>query len=192
MLSHPAPEPASAPAELWRRRGRLMLLGGVLSALGAGAVLLASLTARFSVGALGAVLMVGGVMQTLYAFRFWRSRWASFVPAVLAGVLYLVCGMLLIAGPGAPTAGITLLMAAVLIASGALRLLWSTGPAIPGRGASIAHGAITLVLGILLWAIWPATALWAVGIFVGADLFAAGAMLVFLACFARRYAPRGS
>jgi uncharacterized membrane protein HdeD (DUF308 family) len=192
MAPRRAPEPSSPQAELWRRRGRLLLLGGVLAVLGAGAVLLAAVTTLFSVGGLGAMLLVGGAVQALYALRFWRSHWATFVPALLAAVLYLVCGVLLVAGPAAPAAGITLLMAAVLMAGGALRLLWSLGPGVPGRAASIAHGAVTLLLGVLLWAIWPATSLWAVGIFVGADLLAAGAMLVYLACIARRLAPRGA
>jgi uncharacterized membrane protein HdeD (DUF308 family) len=191
MLAHPAPEPSSPAAELWRRRGRLLLLGGVLAALGAGAVVTAAATPLFSAGMLGAVLVTGGGAESAHAFRFWRSHWTSFVPALLAGVLYLVCGLLLVAGPRTSAAGITLLLAAVLIAGGALRLLWSLGSAAPGRGASIAHGAVTLLLGVLLWAIWPATSLWAVGIFVGADLLASGGVLLFMACTARRLAPRG-
>jgi uncharacterized membrane protein HdeD (DUF308 family) len=192
MAVHPAPEPASPAAELWRRRGRLLLLGGLLAVLGTGAVVAASATSRFTVGALGAVLGVGGAVQALHAFRFWRSHWGSFVPALLAGVLYLVCGMLLVAGPATRGEGITLLMATVLIASGALRLLWSLGRATPGRGLSLLHGTVTLLLGLVLWALWPAASLWVVGVFVGADLLAAGTMLVLLACFARRYAPSGA
>jgi uncharacterized membrane protein HdeD (DUF308 family) len=192
MAAHPAPEPASAAAELWRRRGRLLLLGGVLASLGAGAAVLAAATPRFSAGMLGAVLVTGGGVESAHAFRFWRSRWASFVPALLVGVLYLVSGLLLVAGPRAPAAGITLLLAAVLITGGTLRLLWSLTTAAPGRGPSIVHGAVTLLLGVLMWAFWPATSLWAAGVVVGADLLASGAVLLFLALEARRLAPRGA
>jgi uncharacterized membrane protein HdeD (DUF308 family) len=192
MTAHPAPESASPAAELWRRRGRLFLLGGVLTSLGAGAVATAAATPRFSAGMLGAVLVAGGAVESAHAFRFWRSRWASFVPALLVGVLYLVCGLLLVAGRRAPAAGITLLLTAVLIAGGTLRLLWSLAAAAPGRGASTAHGAVTLLLGILLWALWPATSLGAVGVFVGTDLLASGAVLLFLALEARGLAPRGA
>jgi uncharacterized membrane protein HdeD (DUF308 family) len=190
MAAHPAPEPASPAAELWRRRGRLLLLGGVLASLGASAAVTAVATPRFSAGMLGAVLMTGGAVESAHAFRFWRSRWPSFVPALLVGVLYLVCGLLLVAGPRTPPAGVTLLLAAVLITSGALRLLWSLAAAAPGRSASIAHGAVTLALGVVLWAVWPATSLWAAGVLVGADLLASGAVLLFLAVEARGLAPR--
>lgn len=192
VAAHPAPEPTSAAAELWRRRGRLFLLGGVLASLGASVAVMAAALPRFSVGLLGAVLVTGGTAESAHAFRFWRSRWASFVPALLVGVLYLVCGLLLVAERGAPAAGITLLLSAVLIAGGTLRLLWSLTTSAPGRVASIAHGALTLLLGLLLWALWPAASLWAAGVLVGADLLASGAVLLFLAVEARRHAPRGA
>ena len=83
-------------------------------------------------------------------------------------------------------------MAAVLITGGAMRLLWSLATATPRRGASAAHGAATLLLGSLLWAVWPGTSLWAVGVFVGADLLASGATLVYLAGAGRRMTPRGA
>jgi uncharacterized membrane protein HdeD (DUF308 family) len=192
MAAHPTPEPASPAAELWRRRGRLLLLGGLLASLGAAAAVAAVAAPRFSAGMLGAVLVTGGAVESAHAFRFWRSRWASFVPALLVGVLYLVSGLLLLAGPRAPAAGIILLLSAVLIAGGTLRLLWALDAAAPGRGASSAHGAVTLLLGVLLWAIWPATSLWTAGVFVGADLLASGAVLLFLATEARGLAPRGA
>jgi uncharacterized membrane protein HdeD (DUF308 family) len=192
MAAHPPPEPASPAAELWRRRGRLLLLGGALAALGAGTTAAAAATPRFSAGMLAAVLVTGGAVESAHAFRFWRSRWSSFVPALMVGVLYLVSGLLLVARPGASTAGITLLLTAVLIAGGALRLLWSLGAAAPGRGPSFGHGAVTLLLGVLLWALWPVTSLWAVGVVVGADLLASGAVLLSLACAARGLAPRGA
>lgn len=192
MAAHPAPEPASAAAELWRRRGGLLLLGGVLTSLGAGAAVTAAASPRFSAEMLGAVLVTGGAVESAHAFRFWRSRWASFVPPLLVGVLYLICGLLLVVGPRAPAAGITLLLAAVLMDGGILRLLWSLGAAAPGRGASIAHGAVTLLLGVLLWAIWPATSLRAAGVSVGADLLVSGTVLLFLAVEARGLAPRGA
>jgi uncharacterized membrane protein HdeD (DUF308 family) len=192
MDAHPAPEPASPAAELWRRRGRLFLLGGVLTSLGTGAAVMAAAIPRFSAGMLGAVLVMGGAVESAHAFRFWRSRWASFVPALLVGVLYLVCGLLLMAGRRAPAVGITLLIAAVLIAGGTLRLLWSLAAPTPGRGVSIVHGTVTLLLGVLLWAGGPATSLWAVGVCVGADLVASGTVLLLLAMEARGLAPRGA
>jgi uncharacterized membrane protein HdeD (DUF308 family) len=192
MATHPRPEPASPAAELWRRRGRLLLLGGVLTVLGAGTAATAAATPGFSAEMLGAVLVMGGAVEAAHAFRFWRSRWATFAPALMVGVLYLVSGLLLVARPRAPAAGITLLLAAVLIAGGALRLLWSLGAAAPGRGATSAHGVVTLLLGVLLWALWPATSLWAVAVFVGADLMASGAALLFLARAAHGLAPRGA
>jgi uncharacterized membrane protein HdeD (DUF308 family) len=188
----PAPEPESPAAELWRRRGRLLLLGGVLASLGAGVAVMAAATPRFSAGMLGAVLVTGGAVESAHAFRFWRSRWVSFVPALLVGVLYITSGLLLVSGRRAPAVGITLLLAAVLIAGGTLRLLWSLAAPTPGRGVSIAHGAITLLMGVLLWAGGPASSLWAVGVCVGADLMASGAVLLSLAVEARGLAPRGA
>lgn len=191
-MSVPAPPrvgPASPRAELWRSRGRLLVPGGVLAVLGAFAVLLATATPFFSMGVFGRLLVAAGVVETVQGFRFWRSGWAGVVPALVAGVLYLVCGVLVTAGGPAPVAGITLTMAAVLISSGALRLLWPLRAAVPGRRASAVHGTVTLLLGLGLWMVRPANALSPVGVFVGVDLLASGAMLLFLAHTARRFAP---
>jgi len=186
------PEPASPTAELWRSRGRLLVPGGVLAVLGACSLLLAAATPFFSPGVFGRLVLLAGAVETVEGLRFWRSGWAGVVPELVAGVLYLVCGVLVTAGGPAPVTGITLTMAAVLITAGALRLLWPLRAAVPGRRASAAHGAVTLLLGLGLCAVWPANSLSPVGLFVGGDLLASGAMLLFLARSARRFAPRGA
>ncbi|HEX6749545.1 MAG TPA: hypothetical protein VF092_19780 [Longimicrobium sp.] len=191
MTARAGVDPASPPAELWRSRGRLLVPGGALAVLGAFSVLLAAATPFFSLGVFGRLLVLAGVVETAQGLRLWRSGWAGVVPALVAGVLYLVCGVLVTAGGPAPVAAVTLTMAAVLIAGGALRLLWPLRAAVPGRRASAAHGAVTLLLGLGLWAVRPANSLSPVGLFVGGDLLASGAMLLFLARTARRFAPSG-
>jgi uncharacterized membrane protein HdeD (DUF308 family) len=105
-------------------------------------------------------------------------------------VLDLVCGVLLQAGTLVPVVGITLLMIAVLVARGALWLLWSLRAA-PGRRVAAAHGVASLLLGAWLWVVWPVNSLNPIGLAVGGDLLVSGFTLLFLAHAARRFAPLG-
>jgi uncharacterized membrane protein HdeD (DUF308 family) len=48
---------------------------------------------------------------------------------------------------------------------------------------------VTLLLGILIWAQWPVSGLWVIGLFVGIDLIFSGWSWVALALAARSLAP---
>jgi uncharacterized membrane protein HdeD (DUF308 family) len=53
--------------------------------------------------------------------------------------------------------------------------------ALPGWGWLAADGLITLVLGMLVLAEWPASGLWAIGLFIGIDLIFYGCTWIMLA-----------
>jgi uncharacterized membrane protein HdeD (DUF308 family) len=45
----------------------------------------------------------------------------------------------------------------------------------------LVSGAISLLLGLMIWNQWPVSGLWAVGILVGANLISTGVSLIVLA-----------
>jgi uncharacterized membrane protein HdeD (DUF308 family) len=53
--------------------------------------------------------------------------------------------------------------------------------ALPGWGWQVADGLITLALGLLVFAEWPASGLWVIGLFVGIDLIFYGSAWIALA-----------
>ena len=55
-----------------------------------------------------------------------------------------------------------------------------------GWGWLLASGILSVTLGVLIWAQWPASGLWVIGLLVGIQLLFTGWSLVMLALAARR------
>ncbi len=66
---------------------------------------------------------------------------------------------------------------------------WSTYA--PGRGWVNFDGVVTLVLGLMIWARWPVSGLWVIGLFIGIDLIIAGWPQVMTAMAVRRLPAPG-
>jgi uncharacterized membrane protein HdeD (DUF308 family) len=50
----------------------------------------------------------------------------------------------------------------------------------------LASGIVSVILGVLIWAQWPVSGLWVIGLLVGIQLLFTGWSLVMLALAARR------
>ena len=61
-------------------------------------------------------------------------------------------------------------MAMFFLIGGLFQIVGSVALALPGWGWQVADGFITLVLGLLVLAEWPASGLWVIGLFIGIDL----------------------
>jgi uncharacterized membrane protein HdeD (DUF308 family) len=56
---------------------------------------------------------------------------------------------------------------------------------VPHKGWILISGAITLLLGILIWAQWPYSGLWVIGTFIGIDMILTGITWVQLSLIAK-------
>jgi hypothetical protein len=86
-----------------------------------------------------------------------------------------VTGILAFRHPIAAAFALTQLFSALLLGMGSFRLLASIWHRLPHRGWLGLSGAISIVLGLLLWNAWPASGLWFIGFCVGIDLIVEGA-----------------
>ena len=75
----------------------------------------------------------------------------------------------------------TLLIAALLLVGGAIRVCYALIDRFPGWVWMLLNGVVTLVLGIMIWRQWPQSGLWVIGLFVGIDLILNGWSWVMLA-----------
>jgi uncharacterized membrane protein HdeD (DUF308 family) len=168
--------------ELEAIRGRwvwLLVLGIILVVVGTfaiGAPLIASLATALTIGAL---LLAGGIAQLVGAF--WTRDWSAFFLILLLGLLYLVVGLLFLRAPGEALLALTLLLACSLIVSGIFRIIGSLMHRFPNWGWILASGVLNLVLGVLIWQQWPASAIWVIGLFVGIDMIFNGWTWIMLA-----------
>src|SRR5262249_47236854 len=127
----------------------------------------------------GVLLILGGIAECVGSF--WARQWSGFFLGLMAGGLYLVVGLLFVREPGNAAVAMTLLLAALLLIGGAFRIGAAISFRMPGWGWAVVHGAVDVLLGMLIWAQWPLSGLWVIGLFVGIELVFAGAWWVSLA-----------
>jgi uncharacterized membrane protein HdeD (DUF308 family) len=125
----------------------------------------------------GALLVVGALVHVAGAFSagsFWNVIWQ-----VVLGVLYGISGILFLANPVLGLATLSLLLIGFLLASGVVQLGWAvTGAAGGSRIWLAVSGLLTLVLAALLWAGFPLTAAWLVGVYFGVSLLTTGISII--------------
>jgi len=165
------------------------ILSTVLGTIGLGWTASEGLT-LITVLFFGWLLIVGGGFQLVDAF--YCKRWKGVLVHVLTALLYILAGYLIVQDPVLASATFTLIIAAVLIAVGVLRILM----AIQHRGSAgwvwaLLGGLISILLGGIIIAHWPVSGLWVIGFFVAIELLLNGWTSIFVALAARRAAKAG-
>ena len=122
----------------------------------------------------GWLLLFSGVAHAVGAFFVDRHGWAR-LWTVLLGLLYAVGGAYFVTHPLLGLGTLTLFLAAILIMEAAVRLMIYMR--LRREGASgwlVVNAVITLLLGLVIWAQWPVSAIWAVGMLMGVNLLMTG------------------
>ena len=133
---------------------------------------------------LGILLMAAGAAHIVLAFSC--ARWSGVLVDVLVGVLYVVFGFLILENPLAGAAGLTLLVAAMFFVGGGFRVVIALQERFLGWGWTLLNGAITLLLGIIIWRHLGEATLTIVGLLIGIELIFKGGATIMLAMTVRR------
>ncbi|MGH9394388.1 MAG: HdeD family acid-resistance protein, partial [Terriglobales bacterium] len=161
-----------------RHWGWLLGLGIILIVLGIVAVSDVVLTTLASMLVIGWLLAIGGAVQVVHAFR--TRGWTGMLAQAMAGILYLVAGLLLLTHPLAGAVALTLVAAFFLYLVGLLRISAVAALRWAGWGWTLTAGIIDLGLATLVVMHWPATALWVIGLFVAIEMLIGGISLLML------------
>lgn len=172
--------PASATSAVTDKLHAIRANWGWFVALGIafivlGFIALAHVLASTVVTALyvGALILVGGVVQVIHAFRV--QGWGRFFYWLLAGLLYVVAGGLIMYNPLLGAGVLTLMIGVALAVEGIFRIFAGMGSqAGSGWGWIVFSGVITLLLGLIIIARWPVNSLYILGLFLGVDLIVNG------------------
>jgi uncharacterized membrane protein HdeD (DUF308 family) len=173
--------------EVREHRAWFLVWGVLLVVLGFIALGSSVLATLLSVIFLGWILILSGLFALVHGLM--RHRWHGHFLNLLAGVLYVVTGLLMVSNPAMAAVTLTLLIAMLLIAVGAFRLFVAFSLPLHHRGWLVLSGLIAMVLGIMIWSSWPVSGLWVIGMFIGIDLIFDGWTEVMLALAAGRIAP---
>jgi uncharacterized membrane protein HdeD (DUF308 family) len=173
-------------AERARERwGWFVVLGAVMLVLGVVAAVYVLEATVVSVLLVGVFMLVSGVMHLVQAWRV--KGWGGFTIWTASGLFYAIAGWLVWFHPEIGAAVLTLLLGAVLIASGALRLwVWMNNRSQRGWRWLLLSGLITLLTGLLVAAGWPGNSVWLLGLVLSFDLLFQGATLVMFGLGLRR------
>lgn len=161
----------------------MMWTGVILVVLGMlilGAPVLAGATV---VTFIGVLLTIGGAVGALLAVMARTTGWWM---GLLIGIVALWCGVSLIVDPVDGMIGLTLVIALYLMISGVFRLIYGFQLRPHDGWAMVAmNGAVNFILGIMIYAHWPSSGSYIIGLFLGIDAMFAGFSSIALAMVAK-------
>lgn len=162
-----------------------LLWGILLLVLGIIAISYTTATTILSVIFLGVLLLLGGIILIVDSFSFWWGKWGGFFWHLIMGILYVIVGILFVKNPLWASVSLTLMLAILFIIVGLFRIIYSSSIRLPRWGWTLFNGIITFILGILIYAQWPVSGLYIIGLFVGIDLIFAGWAYIMISLGAR-------
>jgi uncharacterized membrane protein HdeD (DUF308 family) len=119
------------------------------------------------------LVIVAGIAHLAGSFAA-RST-GGFFWRLLVGCAYLIAGVYLLINPKLSLVSLTLALAVLFFVEGVFHIVtYFQIRSAPGSGWLLFDGIVTLILAVLIWRSWPASAVWALGTIVGINLLMSG------------------
>jgi uncharacterized membrane protein HdeD (DUF308 family) len=160
------------PAEVIRNWGWFLAFGIGLVILGLLGVFQAARATVASMYFFGWLLIFAAIIEIVHAFMV--GSWSGFFLNLLVAIFFGVIGFLLLTKPIASAETITMVMAVFFIVLGAFEIIAPLATHLQGMGWWVLDGIVSLVFGIFIFAGWPFTGLWVIGLYIGINLITHG------------------
>jgi uncharacterized membrane protein HdeD (DUF308 family) len=167
------------PPEIAHYWGWFLALGICVVILGIAAIVRSMVATVASMLFFGWLLVLAAGIEIAQAVLV--GHWAGFFQHLLAAILFGIVGLLLVMRPLKSAEVLTLFIGLFFLVGGLFQIIAPIAVALPGWGWQVADGLITLLLGVLVLAEWPASGLWVIGLFIGIDLIFYGGAWIALA-----------
>ncbi|MHB1571087.1 MAG: HdeD family acid-resistance protein [Steroidobacteraceae bacterium] len=167
--------------------------GVALLILGSLAVLVPVLASLALTVVLGWILLVSGIIGLIATIRARHAPGRGW--SLLSALLGIAAGALLLGWPVQGMFSLTAVLIAFLFLEGVVSILYALEHrlGLSGRwGWMLASGILDLVLGGIVFALWPGSVAWSLGIILGINLIFGGWALIAMALAARAHAPGSS
>jgi len=157
----------------------ISLVGGVWALLNPPAATLAATLIA------GWTFLFLGIVQIIQSFQV--KDWPGFLWGLLFGVLLLLAGLSLVFNPLAGMISLTLLVAALFLATGVVKVVYafSLRP-ISGWGWVLVSGVVSIALAVMIMADFPWSAAAVLGILLGVELISNGVLFLLIALGLRK------
>lgn len=184
--THPA---GVATAHVRRKWGWIVALGALFLIGGAFALFNALAATLVAIAYIAAAMVIAGAWEIVTAFHI--RPWGRAALWGVIGALTLFAGVAAARFPIFAAVSFTVLIGALLVLGGALKLILAWRLRDLGRWELIAiGGALSLLLGLCILAEWPQSGLYVLGIFLGVNLLFEGVGWVAMGLAARPPALR--
>jgi len=158
------------------------LQGMIVTILGVVALIVPAAAAELFSILLGAILLLSGLFQ-IWASAKLHWRGVSYISAMAA----IVAGFLLMFWPEASLLVLTVIVSVFLFVEGCLEIFISTIYApFSGWAWMLLSGIITLALVVLIYAGWPISGVWFLGVLIGVNFIFFGSTLMLMSNYAKR------
>ena len=170
--------------EMVQHWGWFLAFGIVLLVLGIAAIVRSVTATVASMLFFGWLLVLASIFEFVSSFMV--GHWGGFFLHLLVAIVCGVVGVLMLTKPVISAEALTMVMAMFFLVMGVYQLIVSMWTHLPGWGWQALSGVVTAILGVLVAAGWPVSGLWAIGLFVGIDLFFFGWAWIMLAIGLRK------
>ncbi len=168
--------------------GWILAQGIVTLLFGSIAFYLAGLTTLATVYMFGGLMGAGGILQLVQSFTDTDKTWTQRLSNILIGILYILTSVLIFIDPLAATYALTIMIAALFAAIGAVRLVQAWRNRKHGWNWLwlALFGLVNIGFSAWVMVTLPASALWLIGLMVSIELIMHGWLLVMAALAARK------
>ena len=131
------------------------------------------------------LIVLAGMVHLTVAFHTREA--GSLIWRLLVGLAYIFFGVYLIARPALGVASLTLVLATLFLVEGILNIvLFFRIRSLRGSSWVLIDGIITLLLGLMIYAQWPSSSVWAIGVLVGVSMIISGVTRLMLSVAVRK------
>jgi uncharacterized membrane protein HdeD (DUF308 family) len=161
---------------LRRNWGWYVGLGVLLVLLGAAGLVFVGLATLVTVMLIGWLFVIAGVAEIIHAVI--RKGWSGFWLDLISGILTALAGLFIVLRPAEGVSVLTMVIGVIFLIGGIFRLAAGVMVKNPYSGWFLFHGALSLLLGVMILSDWPYSATWVIGTLVSIDLVFSGIRLI--------------
>ena len=163
----------------------LLIIGALTLLLGIVGMSMNVTMTIVSIVYIGFFIILGGILHLIDAFIV--DGWKNKLFGALIAVTYLIAGSLMIRYPEASAAWFTLFIAVFFLFVGAFRIFigFQLRKENKAWAWTVVSGVTAILLGILIYAQWPVSGLWVIGLFVSIELIMQGISTITVAMAVR-------
>ena len=157
-----------------QNRKRLMGFGILSLVLGVIGTFMSVAVTMVSIMVFGMLLIIAGVIFLVDSFA--APEWKGRLWGLLISLLYVAGGIVMMLYPTGSAVWFTLFIAAFLIVIGATRIFmgFKIKDIVKEWGWMVFGGILSIVLGIMIYAQWPFSGLWVIGLFISIEMIIQG------------------